>query len=97
MNTYITQAEQNERTIISALEKTLQITFTGEPNTSWCAIAENVYADFLAYAADESSDFLMEKITDINGELLIDKTIEELDEFITFRLRENDLNDYDYT
>ena len=95
-NTYITKADRDERIIISALAKTLEVTFTGSPKTSWNNIAENVYYDFLAYAGDEASNFLIERITDLDGEIMIDRAIEELDEFITFGLRENDINEYDY-
>lgn len=95
-NPYITKADKDERTILCALAKTLEVTFTGSPKTSWRNIAQNVYNDFLLYAGDEASNFLIERITDLDGEIMIDRVIEELDEFIVFGLRENDINEYDY-
>ena len=97
MNNNIDKAYITDKMIIGALAAYLSIMQEEyKPVTSWNNIAENVYSDFLAYAADEASGFLIDEIRDAEGDISIDRAIEHLEDFCSYDLRENDIAEYDY-
>ena len=57
-------------------------------------VTKNVVEEFESYINDEASNFVVDEIY-ANGDLDIDRYLEEFDNFITFSLRENDINEYD--
>ena len=97
MNNNIDKAYITDTAITAALAAYLPIVQEGyKPVTSWNNIAENVYSDFLAFAADEASDFLIDRIRDAEGDISIDRAIEHIEDFCSYDLRENDIAEYDY-
>ena len=97
MNNNIDKAYITDTAITAALAAYLPIVQEGyKPVTSWNNIAENVYSDFLAFAADEASDFLIDEIRDAEGDISIDRAIEHLEDFCSYDLRENSIAEYDY-
>ena len=97
-NNNIDKAYITDKMIVGALAVYLSIMQENyKPKTSWNNIAEKVYSDFLAYAADEASGFLIDEIRDAEGDISIDRAIEHLEEFCLFgSLREDDIAEYDY-
>lgn len=59
-------------------------------------VTYNLLAEFDAYADDEASNFLADELYDENGNIKVDRYLEEFEDFITWNLRENDINEYDY-
>lgn len=97
INNNIDKAYITDRMIIAALAAYLSIIQEDyKPRTNWNNIAENVYSDFLAYAADEASNFLIDEIRDAEGDISIDRAIEHLEEFCSFGMREDNIAEYDY-
>ena len=64
-------------------------------NTSLQNVTENVMSEFEEYINDEASNFVVDEIY-AGGELDKEKYLDEFDNFITFNLRENDINEYDF-
>ncbi len=59
-------------------------------------VAENVYDDFMSYAEDEASGFLINNIMYDDGVLRLGNLRRAIHEFIDFNLRENDIYEYDF-
>ena len=63
--------------------------YTGTPKTGWDNVYDNVVDEFMRYADDEASEFILEKYE--SGEYTDNDVLDEFDQFLMFR----DLNDYD--
>lgn len=72
----------------------IESTYGRDFKTSLENVTENVIEEFERYINDEASNFIVDEIY-ANGDLDIDRYLEEFDNFITFGLKENDINEYD--
>ena len=69
--------------------------FSVKPGIEIPPSLENIYKEFEEYINDEASNFVVDEIY-AGGELDKEKYLNEFDNFITFNLRENDINEYDF-